>query len=216
MRLRYVLCEVGNDGQSTYIWPLSHRILLLTTPNASGSTLIGGATLLQLAGWARGFQASSTPNHHRSPVHHWIRPSSTATHAHAGDGGSGSSSGKGAGSSSSGSSTIESSRKGYFRTFDLAGAPPVDPIVRSQVRERLREKRREPFSKEKGLEVLQLLSDSRCGSGRARAIGWCMVCINGDEYAGHKNFPWKSPTPTHTAWCRCACWWTWICGRRCA
>lgn len=39
----------------------------------------------------------------------------------------------------------------------------MDPIVRSQVRERLREKRREPFSKEKGQEVLQLLSDSRYG-----------------------------------------------------
>ena len=38
----------------------------------------------------------------------------------------------------------------------------MDPIVRSQVRERLRAKRREPFSKEKGQEVLQLLSDSRC------------------------------------------------------
>ncbi len=141
-------------------------------PNAR--KLVGGAALLQLAGWARGFHSHNPQQHHRpfaspSATRQWIRPHSSSsssqrpatTTAATPDGGATTTTGPTPTSSSS-STVMESNRAGYFRTFDLAGAPPMDPIVRSQVRERLREKRREPFSKEKGLEVLQLLNDSRC------------------------------------------------------
>lgn len=158
-----------------YGWTLTELAINLshqTPPKTKHSTLIGGAALLHLAGWARGFQL----HHHLHPHHHlpsayaasatrrWIRPSSTQAHpaAAAADGGSTTTTTSGSSSSTTTTSPIESNRKGYFRTFDLAGSPPVDPIVRGQVRERLRAKRREPFSKEKGQEVLQLLSDSRC------------------------------------------------------
>ena len=63
--------------------------------------------------------------------------------------------------SGSSSTGVDSARAGYYRTFDAAGTPDVDPLLRSQVREKLLRKRRERFSKEKGQEVLQQLSDSR-------------------------------------------------------
>lgn len=64
----------------------------------------------------------------------------------------------GSGSSVTG---IDSARAGYHRTFEAAGTPDIDPLVRSQVREKLLNKRRERFSKEKGEAVLEELSASR-------------------------------------------------------
>jgi len=37
----------------------------------------------------------------------------------------------------------------------------MDPVVRSEVRNKLRKKRREPFSKEMGLEVLELIKQNK-------------------------------------------------------
>ncbi len=56
---------------------------------------------------------------------------------------------------------VDSARAGYHRSFEAAGLPDMDPIIRSQVREKLLQKRREPWSKEKGQELLQQLSDSQ-------------------------------------------------------
>lgn len=37
----------------------------------------------------------------------------------------------------------------------------MDPVIRSEVRTKLRQKRREPFSKEMGLEVLELIKQGK-------------------------------------------------------
>jgi hypothetical protein len=56
---------------------------------------------------------------------------------------------------------VDSARAGYFKNLDGAGTPPVDPVVRSEVRERLLQKRREPFTQEMGKEILERLKDDR-------------------------------------------------------
>ena len=152
------------------------KLLLITTHHPSqyrkqqGSAFMRGVGLYCLVGWVRAFHlhhappppssaatskwlhpSSSSHHHHHHQRSLWTMSASTSTNTNT-------QSNAISGSSATG---VDSAQAGYYRTFDAAGTPDVDPLLRSQVREKLLSKRRKRFSKEKGQEVLQQLSDSR-------------------------------------------------------